>query len=201
MLRVYGPHSPNFGRLHGHRRRPGRKTLDQVAQLRDLDVRRQATWGMSVVAQCLYLFTERQMEDILLMFRKIKNLSILTFALMTSQAYAFGDEAKNMANSEMGQRWSTNIAEALSHSEYAICKHTNITALAFWARGELTDPNLLILNQIILNGLAEYRANFISQYGTAEPIDDVFTSIQPVYNANRQAYWQECNSFINPLLR
>ena len=40
--------SPNFGRLRDHRRRLGRKTLDQLAQSGDLDVRPQATWGMPV---------------------------------------------------------------------------------------------------------------------------------------------------------
>ena len=51
MPRNTKPHrgnSPNFGRARDQRRRSGRKTLDQVAQSGDLDVRRQATWGMSV---------------------------------------------------------------------------------------------------------------------------------------------------------
>jgi hypothetical protein len=33
--------------LRDHRRRSGRKTLDQLAKSGDLDVSRQATWGMS----------------------------------------------------------------------------------------------------------------------------------------------------------
>jgi hypothetical protein len=45
--------SPNFGRLRDHRRRSGRKTLDQVAQSGDLDVRMQATWGMSDGMKCI----------------------------------------------------------------------------------------------------------------------------------------------------
>jgi len=48
MLRVYGPNRPTSGVCATTDTARGRKTLDQLAQSGDLDVRRQATWGMSV---------------------------------------------------------------------------------------------------------------------------------------------------------
>ncbi|OAT81660.1 hypothetical protein A6P54_21950 [Bacillus sp. MKU004] len=39
---------PDFGRLRDDRHRSGRKTLAQRAKSGDLEVKRQATWGMSV---------------------------------------------------------------------------------------------------------------------------------------------------------
>jgi hypothetical protein len=39
---------PNSRRLRDHKHRSERKTLVQLAESGDLDVRRQATWGMSV---------------------------------------------------------------------------------------------------------------------------------------------------------
>ena len=38
---------PDFGRLRDDRHRSGRKTLAQRAKSGDLEVKRQATWGMS----------------------------------------------------------------------------------------------------------------------------------------------------------
>ncbi|WP_198284174.1 hypothetical protein, partial [Bacillus cereus] len=39
---------PDFGRLRDDRHRSGRKTLAQRAKSGDLEVKRKATWGMSV---------------------------------------------------------------------------------------------------------------------------------------------------------
>ncbi|WP_206526898.1 hypothetical protein, partial [Paragemmobacter kunshanensis] len=39
---------PDFGRLRDDRHRSGRRTLAQRAKSGDLEVKRQATWGMSV---------------------------------------------------------------------------------------------------------------------------------------------------------
>ncbi|WP_206526931.1 hypothetical protein, partial [Paragemmobacter kunshanensis] len=39
---------PDFGRLRDDRHRSGRKTLAQRAKSGDLEVKRRATWGMSV---------------------------------------------------------------------------------------------------------------------------------------------------------
>ncbi|MDF8335860.1 hypothetical protein, partial [Novosphingobium cyanobacteriorum] len=41
---------PDFGRLRDDRHRSGRKTLAQRAKSGDLEVKRQATWGMSVTS-------------------------------------------------------------------------------------------------------------------------------------------------------
>ncbi|MFH1553414.1 MAG: hypothetical protein ABII76_00890, partial [Pseudomonadota bacterium] len=40
---------PDFGRLRDDRHRSGRKTLAQRAKSGDLEVKRRATWGMSVL--------------------------------------------------------------------------------------------------------------------------------------------------------
>ena len=47
MLRVYGPIHPTSGVCATTDAVRGGKTLDQVAQSGDLNVKRQATWGMS----------------------------------------------------------------------------------------------------------------------------------------------------------
>jgi len=47
MLRVYGSIRPTTGVCATTDPRSGRKTLDQVAQSGDPDVKWQATWGMS----------------------------------------------------------------------------------------------------------------------------------------------------------
>jgi hypothetical protein len=53
MLRVYGSIRPTTGVCATTDPRSGRKTPDQLAQSGDPDVKRQATWGMSVYNQQL----------------------------------------------------------------------------------------------------------------------------------------------------
>ncbi|MBU4061445.1 MAG: hypothetical protein KKF90_06255, partial [Alphaproteobacteria bacterium] len=45
---------PDFGRLRDDRHRSGRKTLAQRAKSGELEVKRQATWGMSVKMSVLF---------------------------------------------------------------------------------------------------------------------------------------------------
>jgi hypothetical protein len=121
--------------------------------------------------------------------------------LLVSQSQAFSDEAKQMASSSFGERVSTVLAETMSERQYGVCAHTNITALAFWARGALPDTSNQAVQQIVSNGLKMYRNTFAARNGTTAPLDGIIESLKPLYDADQQSFWQECNGMVNAIMQ
>ncbi|NGQ93490.1 hypothetical protein G5V65_21695, partial [Rhodobacter sp. HX-7-19] len=72
---------PDFGRLRDDRHRSGRRTLAQRAKSGDLEVKRQATWGMSDQKAL-----EETQPEVARLFRNVSldtdTLSQMTFALV-----------------------------------------------------------------------------------------------------------------------
>jgi hypothetical protein len=135
-----------------------------------------------------------------MVIKKANKTLILTGLLFASQTHAFSDEAEQMASSSFGERVSTTLAETMSERQYGVCVHTNVTAMAIWARGGLTDTSNQAVQQIVSNGLKMYRSDFASRNGTTAPLDSVIDSLKPLYDADQQSFWRECNGLVGEIM-
>lgn len=88
-------------------------------------------------------------------------------------ALAFDSDVKKSAKSKEMMEASNRVAQMMDISEYGACANLYTKALADWSAGNLPKKDTQLVIEILGNGILIYRRNFITQFRTAKPLEDV----------------------------
>ena len=122
-------------------------------------------------------------------------------SLIPISAAAFNDQLRTAANGSDMVSLSNLFALSLEPAIYADCFHTYNAAawaykLANFDGNYRPDENSLLFFfslQVIHNGMETYRSNFVRQYTTAQPLEDVVRATGGDYaSANKETMRDRC---------
>ena len=108
------------------------------------------------------------------MWNIIKFVSVFIFPFsFPVLAIAFDSDVKKFAKSKEMMEISNRVAQMMDISEYGACANLYTATLALWSAGNFPKKESQLVSEILGNGILIYRRNFITQFRTSKPLEDV----------------------------
>jgi hypothetical protein len=140
-----------------------------------------------------------------LVMQKYNILKISVFVLglvASSPVLAFDDEVKTMAQRPELQRIASNFANIIDLADYGACVAGWTSASVLWVRNPNLEQDVQLVWQLIGDGLALYRQNFIASYRTEEPLSNVVRQMGGAYyQANQASILSNCNNLLSQAMQ